>query len=165
VFLVGEDGTIIRTEADWLRRNLVRVRKLLVLGLAVILALGAVAVVGCGGGNEEAKAALGTALDKIEQDVTELTTKFTAGGTVADVKAAKDQYTGDWNAVVAAAKNVEGADVAAAEEAWAKVSDAIDAMPEDKPLMEAGMGVLTPVQDMMAVVTDMRKLVGDGEEK
>lgn len=142
-----------------------RARKLLVLGLAIVLALGTIAVVGCGGGDEEAKAELRAALDKIEQDVTDLTTKFTSGGTVADVKAAKDEYAGDWDAVIAAAKNVDGADVEAAEAAWVAVSDAIDAMPEDKPLMEAGMGVLGPVQQMMTVVAEMRELVGEAEDK
>lgn len=140
-----------------------RVRKALVLGLALVLALTIVAMVGCGGSDEEAKEALRTALAKIETQVTDLTKTFTAGGTVADVKAAKDNLAPDWEAVVTAAKGVKGADVPAAEKAWTDVATAIDAVPDSATLIEAATSILAPVQALLTVAGELGELAGEAE--
>jgi len=138
----------------------VRGRKALILGLAIVLVLG-MAVVGCGGSDEEAKEALRTALDKINTQVAELTTTFTSGGTVADVKAAKDRLAPDWEAVVAAAEGVEGADVEAAKKAWTDAEMAIDAVPDSATLMEAAGSIMGPVQGLLTVAGDLGQLVAE----
>jgi hypothetical protein len=143
----------------------VRVTKALVLGLAIVLALTTLVVVGCGGGDEEAKAALGAALDKVETEVTAMQTQFTQGGTVPQLKEAKAQIGTDWQAVITAAQGVEGADVAAAQAAWKTVDDAINAIPDDATLLEAGPALIAPVSALMAVAADMRELVGESESK
>jgi len=132
----------------------------LILGLAIVLVLG-MAVVGCGGSDEEAKEALRTALDKINTQVAELTTTFTSGGTVADVKAAKDRLAPDWEAVVAAAEGVEGADVEAAKKAWTDAEMAIDAVPDSATLMEAAGSIMGPVQGLLTVAGDLGQLVAE----
>ncbi len=137
-----------------------RGRKALILGLAIVLVLG-MAVVGCGGSDEEAKEALRTALDKINTQVAELTTTFTSGGTVADVKAAKDRLAPDLEAVVAAAEGVEGADVEAAKKAWTDAEMAIDAVPDSATLMEAAGSIMGPVQGLLTVAGDLGQLVAE----
>jgi hypothetical protein len=143
----------------------VRVSKALVLGLIIVLALTTLVVVGCGGGNEEAKAALRAALDKVETEVNAMQTAFTAGGTVPELKAAKDQVGTDWQAVVTAAEGVEGADVAKAKAAWTTVDEAITAIPDDATLLEAGPALIAPVTAMMTVASELRELVGESESK
>jgi uncharacterized protein YhaN len=127
------------------KEEVVRAKNALLLALVVVLALMTVAVAACGG-DEEAKAALRTALDKVDQDIKALTTQFTSGGTVADVKAAKAQFAGDWEAVIKAAEGVKGADVQAAKDAWTTASTAIDNMDESQPLMQEGLKIMSSVQ-------------------
>jgi len=134
-------------------------KKALFVGLAIVLVVMAFAVVACGG-NEEAKTALRTALDKVDADIAQLTTQFTAGGTVADVKAAKAQFEGDWNAVVTAAEGVKGADVQAAKDAWTTAATAIDNMDESQPLMQEGLKIMTQIQGLTKQAAELRKLVG-----
>lgn len=141
-----------------------RSKKALVLGLAMVIVLSGLVVAGCGGSDEEAKEALRTALEKINTQVAELTTTFTAGGTVADVKAAKDRLATDWEAVVTAAEGVEGADVEAAKTAWTNVANAIDGLSDDVPLVEAAATIMGPVQALMGVVGELGELAGTGEE-
>lgn len=138
-----------------------RGKKALILGLAVVLMVSVLVVVGCGGSDKEAKEALRTALDKINTQVAELTKTFTSGGTVADVKAAKEKLAPDWQAVVAAAKNVKGADVAKAEKAWTDVATAIDGLPNDVPLMQAAASIMAPVQSLLTVVGELGELVAE----
>ena len=135
------------------------VKKAVFVGLAIVLVVMAFAVVACGG-NEEAKTALRTALDKVDADIAQLTTQFTAGGTVADVKAAKAQFEGDWTAVVTAAEGVEGADVQAAKDAWTTAAAAIDAMDESQPLMQEGLKIMTQITGLTKQAAELRKLVG-----
>jgi hypothetical protein len=125
----------------------------------------AFAVVACGGGDEEAKAALRTALDKVQADIDALTTQFTAGGTVADVKAAKNQFAGDWQAVVTGAEAVKGADVQAAKDAWTAAAAAIDAMDESQPLIQEGLKILPQMQGLTKQIEELKKLVGAAESK
>ena len=81
-----------------------RGRKALLLGLAIVLVITAFAAVSCGGSDEAAKATLLAACTKIEAGVAALQTQFTAGGTVPQLKAAKDAMAVDWKAVVEADK-------------------------------------------------------------
>jgi hypothetical protein len=143
----------------------VRLSKTLVLGLAIVLALTTLVVVGCGGGDEEAKAALLAALDKVETEVNAMQTAFTAGGTVPELKAAKDQVGADWQAVVTAAEGVKGADVAKATAAWATVDEAITSIPDDATLLQAGPALIAPVTAMMTVASELRDLAGGAESK
>ena len=140
-----------------------RRKTVLLLGLAIVLAVTTFAVAACGGGDEEAKAALRTALEKIETEVSAMQTQFTAGGTVPELKAAKDQVAIDWQAVVDAAKEVEGADVAAAEKAWADVDAAITALPDTATLIEAATSIMGPIQALMAVEAELKMLAGEAE--
>jgi nitroreductase len=140
----------------------VKAKNALILGLAIVLVVSVMAVVGCGGSDKEAKEALRTALAKIETQVTDLTKTFTSGGTVADLKAAKDRIAPDWEAVVTAAEGVKGADVEAAKKAWTDAEAAIDAVPDSATLMEAAASIMAPVQNLLTAAGDLGALV---EEK
>ena len=138
---------------------MVRARKVVLLGLAVVLALSIVAVVGCGGGTTAAdKDALSKALDKVDTDITALTTQFTAGGTVTDLKAALAAVQPDWQAVIDAAKKVKGADVAAAEKVWTDVQTAVSGLADTTPLVQAAAAIMGPINALVQVKTDLRKL-------
>jgi len=142
----------------------VRARKLLVLGLMIIMALGTLTVAGCGGDDKEAKEALRAALATVETKVTGLQTAFTQGGTVPELKAAKDDIAADWQAVVTAAEKVKGADVEAAKKAWTDLDTAVSAVPDSATLIEAAAQIMTPVQSLMTVAGDLAELAGDAEE-
>ncbi len=137
-------------------------KKALFIGLAVVLVVTAFIAVGCGG-NQAAKDELRAALDKVDADISALTTQFTAGGTVADVKAAKAQFEGDWQAVITAAEAVDGADVQAAKDAWTGVSTAIDNMDETQPLMQEGLKIMSAVTALTTESANLRKLAGDAK--
>lgn len=141
-----------------------RARKLLLLGLVIVLALGTFVVAGCGGDDEEAKAALRTALDTVETKVEGLQTAFTQGGTVPELKAAKDDLAADWQTVVSAAEKVEGADVEAAKQAWTELDAAVDGLSDSATLIEAATVIMTPVQSLMTVAGDLAELAGETEE-
>lgn len=137
-------------------------RKALLLGLVVVLAVTSLAVVGCGSG-EEAKTTLRAALDVVDVKVDEFTASAMTS-TVPQLKEAKNGIAADWQAVVDAAKNVEGADVAAAEKAWTDLSAAVDAIPDDASLMVAGSALLPVAQALLAEKDKLRELVGPTEE-
>ena len=141
-----------------------RARKLLVLGLVAIMAVGALVVVGCGDDNDEAKEALRAALATVETTVAGLQTAFTQGGTVAELKAAKDDIATDWQAVVTAAEKVKGADVEAAKKAWTEVDTAISAIPDNATLIEAAAQIMTPVQSLMTIAGDLAESAGVTKE-
>lgn len=138
-----------------------RDRKALLVGLAIVLALTVVGMAACGGGtSKEAKAAMTTALEKINTDIAGMTTALTSGGTVADLKAFKDGAAADWQAVVTAAKDVEGADAVAAEKAWTDLDTAITALPDDADLLTAYGQIQAPVTAIQAVIKALGDLVG-----
>jgi hypothetical protein len=139
----------------------VSARKLLLLGLVAVVALGGLFVVGCGGDDgEDGTAAMQVALDQIEADISSLTATMTSGGTTADVKAAKDTIKPHWDAVVAACGGVEGADAAKAQQVWDNVAAAIDSVPADANLMTLAGAVMGPVTALQAYAADLRELVG-----
>ena len=131
----------------------------LLLGLAVVLAVSMFAVVGCGGSDEDAKANLSAALDKVETSIAEFQSSMGATSTVDDVKNALSTVKPDWEAVVTAAKDVEGADVASAEKAWADVETAISSIPEGASILEAAALIMTPVTALLKVEQELRALV------
>lgn len=136
-------------------------KKLLLVGLALILALGCLSVAACGGDEgEDGTAAMQAALDVIEADIAGLTTTMTTGGTTADVKAAKDEVAPHWQAVVDACAGVEGADAAKAQQLWDVVDAAITGVAEDADLMTLAGAVVGPVTALQAYVVELRELVG-----
>jgi hypothetical protein len=139
----------------------VRVRKALLLGLVLVLAVTSLAVVACGS-DEEAKAALRTALDTVDVKVSEFTASAITS-TVPELKAAKDALAPDWQAVVDAAGKIEGADIPGAEKAWSDLSAAVDAIPDDAVLAEAGAALLPVAQVLLDAKDGLRELVGPTE--
>ena len=121
-----------------------------------MLAVSALFVAGCGNSQEDAKAALSAALDKVEASVAKFQ-QLGASSTIADVKAARDAVGADWGAVVTAAKAVDGADAAGAEKAWTAVDEAITAIPDDAGIAAAA-GIMGPVQALMQIEADLRTL-------
>jgi hypothetical protein len=138
----------------------VRGKKAFLVGLAIVLALTVVGMAACGGGtSKEAKAALKTAVE-INLDMNAMQTALMSGGTVADLKAFKDGAASDWQAVVTAAKNVEGADAVAAEKAWTDLDTAITALPDDADLLTAYGQIQAPVTAIQALLKSLGELVG-----
>lgn len=140
-------------------------KRILAIVLVAVLAATLLGVTACGE-DEQAKEELRAALDKFDQDVAELTKTFMSGGTVPDVKKAKDTYAPDWQAVIAAAEKVKGAKdhVQAAKDAWAKVDAAINALPDDAALASVGMSIIPVVQELQAVAAELRKVVGEAKK-
>jgi hypothetical protein len=153
-------------DVSHVKEDEVRLRKALVLGLGLVLLISALACVaaGCGGDDQEkAKADLRAALDKVETEMNQLQTTFTTGGTIAQLKAAKDQMGVDWKAVIDAAKKVKGTDTAAAEKAWTDVDTAVNAVPDDATVIQAATSILGPVQTLMKVEKDLRTVAGESK--
>ena len=136
-----------------------RLRNALLLGLAVVLALTMFVAVGCGGSDDEAKAELSAALDAAETSMAGFTSSIGADSSVDDIKVALESFQPEWEAVVAAAGNVEGADAAAAEQAWTDVTTAIDSIPEGASILEAAALIMGPVTALQAQAADLRALV------
>jgi hypothetical protein len=137
----------------------VRNRKALILGLVVVLALAVVAVVACGGSDEEAKANLSAALDTAEASMAGFASSIGADSSVDDITAALESFEPEWQAVIDAAKEVDGADAAAAEQAWTDVTTAIDSIPENATILEAAAIIMGPVTNLQTVAADLRSVV------
>ncbi len=134
-------------------------KRLLLLGLAVLLALGVTAAVGCGGSDEQAKADLAAAIAPIEAAIADLTAKGTSGSLdVAGIKAARDAMKDKWQAVIDAAKKVKGADVKAAEQAWNDLDAAVTALPDTATLMDAAGVLMSKVPAFTKVLSDLKAL-------
>ena len=132
-------------------------RKVALVGLIVVLAVMTMIVVGCGGDNQ-AKATLSAALDKVGNDISGLTTQLAAGGTGKDLKAALTQFGPDYEAVVAAAKNMKGADATAAEKAWTDLQTAVASVPDDATVIQAFGTIQTPLAALQTQMAALRKL-------
>jgi hypothetical protein len=142
----------------------VRARKAVLLGLVVVLALGVVAVAGCGGGTSSsdaaAKATVVAGLAKINTAVADLTAKGTSGSlTVAGIKAARDSLKPDVQSVIDAAKNIKGADVSKIQQAWTDLDSAVTALPDSATLMDAAAVLLTKVAPLTSALAELQKLV------
>ena len=120
-------------------------RKAVLLGLVVLLALGALGVAGCGGGgtsDADAKAAVLAGLAKIDAAIADMTAKGTSGSlTVTDIKATRDALKADVQSVIDNAKKIKDADVSKVETAWTDLNSAVTALPDNATLVEAA-GVL-----------------------
>ena len=136
-----------------------RLRNALFLGLIIVMALAMTVAVGCGGSDEEAKAELSAALDTAEASMAGFTSSIGADSSVDDITAALESFQPEWEAVVAAAGNVEGADAAAAEQAWTDVTTAIDSIPEGASILEAAALIMGPVTALQKQTADLRALV------
>jgi hypothetical protein len=156
---VAVSGRIDGLNRERAKEEELRLRSGLLLGLAVVLAVSMFVVVGCGGSDEDAKANLSTALDKVEASIAKFQSSMGATSTVDDVKNALGTVKPDWEAVVTAAKDVEGADVAAAEKAWTDVDTAIGSIPEGATILEAAALIMTPVTALLKVEQQLRALV------
>lgn len=135
-----------------------RLRSGLLLGLAVILAVSMIVIVGCGGSEEDAKAELSAALDQLETSIAGFQT-MGADSTVDDIVAARDAVKEDWAAVVEAGKKVDEETTSAAEQAWADVDAAVDSIPKDATIVEAATIILPPVQAFLTQAAELRALV------
>ncbi len=141
-----------------------RGRRIVLLGLVVVLALAAVAVVGCGGDGADsdaaAKAAVVAGLAKIDTAIADLTAKGTDGSlTVAGIKATRDSLKADVQSVIDSAKKIKGADVSAAEKAWADLDTAVTALPDTATLMDAAGVLLTKVAPLTTALAKIKTLV------
>lgn len=125
----------------------------LILALLLSLAL----IVGACGSDEDAKAELSAALDKVDLAVAKFQTMGLTS-TVPEIKAARDEVAAVWTEVEAAAEKVDGADPEAVKKAWTDLDAAVDAVPDDAGIMEAA-GVLGPVQNLLKTVATLRALV------
>jgi hypothetical protein len=136
----------------------VRFQKVLLLALVVALAVAAFAVVGCGDSSDEAaKATMLAALTKVETTVADLTQKG-ASLTVADVKATRDAMKSQWQIVIDSAKKVKGADAAKAEKAWTDLDTAVNSIPDNATIVEAGQIIMVQLPSFMAVESELKKL-------
>jgi hypothetical protein len=139
----------------------VNARNVLILALVIVLAAGTLGLVACGGGSE--KAALAAALGKVEASMAKFQT-MGADSTVVDVKAARDEVAPLWAEAVAAAKNVDGADAAGAEKAWTALDTAVNGLPADATIIQIATAVTGPVQALIAIEGDLRKLAPTDEK-
>jgi hypothetical protein len=139
--------------------------KLLVIGLVLVLALSCVAIVACGGKDDAAaKTELRNALDKVQVDIDELTTAVMTGATVADVKASVATFQPDWDAVVAACGDVEGADAAQAQTIWDDLVNGLNAVPDDGDAIALGQAMAAPKAALDAFIAELQALVGTGDD-
>ena len=140
-----------------------RGRRIVLLGLVVVLALAALTVAGCGGSSSsdaDAKAAAQASLAKIDAAIADMTAKGTSGAlTVAGIKATRDSLKGDVQTVIDSAKKIKGADVSAAEKAWADLDAAVTALPDSATLMDAAGVLLTKVGPLTAALAQIKTLV------
>ncbi len=141
-----------------------RGRKIVLLGLVVVLALAAVAVAGCGGDSTSsdaaAKVAVVAGLAKIDTAIADLTAKGTSGAlTVAGIKATRDSLKADVQAVIDNAKKIKGADVSATEKAWTDLDSAVTALPDSATLMDAAGVLMTKIGPLTAGLAQIKALV------
>jgi hypothetical protein len=133
-----------------------------ILVLLVALAVMALALGGCGSGEQD-KAGLSAALAKVETAMAGFQ-QMGADSTVADIKAARDNIAPLWAEVVTAAKKVEGADPAAAEKAWTDLDTAVNGVAADATIIEAATAIMGPVQALIAIETELKTLVEPSEK-
>ena len=132
------------------------------VGLAVVIALGSLFVVACGddeSAGPDPKVAMQQALDKVEAAVATLIESVpTANG--ADMKQILVDYEADWQALVAAAENLEGADAAEAQKKWDDIVAAIETLDDDSVGTELLGAVTAPGLALQSYVASLRELVG-----
>jgi hypothetical protein len=135
-----------------------RARNALIVIVVTALAVMAGGVAACGGSDSAAKATLSAALTKVEASAA----KFQQMGTnttTAEIKAARDELAPLWSDVVAAAKNVKGADATAAATAWTTLDNSVNSLPADANIIQAAGTVLGPIQALLKLEAELRGLV------
>ena len=135
----------------------------MLLGLVVVLALGALGVAGCGGGgtsDADAKAAVLAGLAKIDAAIADMTAKGTSGSlTVTDIKATRDALKADVQSVIDNAKKIKNADVSKVQTAWTDLNNAVTALPDNATLVEAAGVLLTKVAPLTSALAELKALV------
>lgn len=141
-----------------------RGKKVLLVGLTIILALTVMSVAACGGDDGSAttvdpKVTMQKALDPVEAYMADLMGSVTSGQAKgADLKAAVATAKSQWQAIVDACEGV-GADPAKAQELWDALTAAINALPDDAGMAQmaalAGPGIA-----VQTFVTELRTKVG-----
>jgi hypothetical protein len=128
---------------------LVKVRTVVLLGLAAVMVMSVGLAAGCGGSSLD-KARLTAALTDFELSAGSVTQALAAGSdatVAASIKAAKADMKVKWQAVLAAA----GSDWKSrdqAEKAWADAENAIDSLPDNATVATA-TAALTPAMDSL----------------
>ena len=142
-------------------------KRLLIVGLALtMLAALVIGATGCSFSETKDKAALAAALAEFELKAiplgstiqsTDPNATVTSDGTpvAAAIKEGLAGIADEWQSVIAKAKKVDGADVAAAENAWAALQAAADSVPADATAGEAGAIVGGPLNQLMTVRNDL----------
>lgn len=135
--------------------------------LAVSLATVGLGAAGCSLTEAKDKAALLAALTEFTAKAaplgvtvvsTDKEATVTADGTPV-ITAIRDGLNGvadEWQSVIEKAKKVEGADAAAAEQAWTDLQAAVDSVPEGATAGEAAAVIGGPLNDLMAVREQLR---------
>jgi hypothetical protein len=134
-------------------------KKLLLIGLAVVVVLGSLFVAACGG-NDEGKVTMQNALSVVEADIAGLEASFGTGqATGAAVKGALTTVAPHWQAVVDACDAVKGADKAKAQALWTNLQTLVDGLPDDASLAQLAV-LLGPVTEIKTFITELRGIVG-----
>jgi hypothetical protein len=137
----------------------VKVKTLACLMLAAVLVLSALAV-GCGSSvsTADGKAQLAAALGDFELSAGAVTQALAAGSdttVAAEIKASKAGMKAKWEVVVSAAADLELPAKDTAEEAWADVEQAIDALPDNATVQGAIAALSSPMDALMAVQAEL----------
>lgn len=141
--------------------------KLLLLGF-MLLALATVVLgpTGCSPAEVKDKAALSAALLKFDASAAPLALMFQSAdlestvaadgqSVAASVKAARDKIDSDWQSVMNAAENVEGAGTHTARKAWADFDAAVGVLPGDATVGQAGTILAVPLTELMQAEADL----------
>ena len=137
-------------------------RKAVLLGLVVVLALAALGVAGCGGSSTDATAvaAVQASLAKIDAAVKDMTAKGTAGTlTVAEIKTTRDTLKPDVQSIIDNGKKIKGADTAAVQKAWTDLDTAVTGLPDTGTLADAAPVLLTKIGPLTAALSAIGALV------
>jgi hypothetical protein len=144
-------------------RRIGRVRKAVLLGLVVVLALAAIGVAGCGGGgtsNAAATAAVQASLTKINAAIADMTAKGTSGSlTVAQIKSTRDSIKPEIQSVIDNGAKIKGVDTAALQKAWTDLDGAVTTLPDTATLVDAAGILITKVGPLQAALTAIQKMV------
>jgi hypothetical protein len=141
------------------KEEVVSGKKLLLVGLAVVVTLGCLFVAACGG-SDEGKVTMQNALSVVETDISGMEASFGTGqATGAAIKAALTTVAPDWQAVVDACDGVKGADKAKAQELWTNLETTVNGLADDAGMAQLAV-VLGPVTELKTFITGLREIVG-----
>ncbi len=145
--------------------------KWLLLGL-ILPALAAVVLgpTGCSQAELKEKAVLSAALLEFDASAAPLAVMFQSAdlessvapngqSVAANVKAARDKIASDWQSVMNAAENVQGAGTHAGRKAWADFDAAAGVLPGDATIGQAGTILSLPLKELMQAEADLWAVV------